>query len=75
MNSEDVILLIFKDEVDGVMVSPFVSQQFGYGTVISADSLSKVNEHWNSKAYSYKLVATNMGGNIQKTIDFLFFCP
>ena len=66
MNSEGAMPLITKDEGAGVMISAFVSREFGYGTGMIEQEMNKVNDHRRNKTYSDKLAAINRAGNANK---------
>jgi hypothetical protein len=58
--------LIPKDEGAGVMISAFVSREYGFGMDISPDDLARVNERRNGKKYLEEMAATAVNGNANK---------
>jgi hypothetical protein len=58
--------VIPKDEGLGVMISAFVSREFGFGMVLSAEDLQKVNEYRQGKDYSDGLAAMDKRGTAAK---------
>jgi hypothetical protein len=58
--------LIPKDEGLGVMLSAFVSREFGFGMKLSVEDLRQVNEYREGKHYSDRLAATEKRGTSQK---------
>jgi hypothetical protein len=58
--------VIPKDEGLGVMISAFVSREFGFGLSLSDADLQKVNEHRQGKHYSDRLAAVEKRGSSAK---------
>jgi hypothetical protein len=58
--------IIPKDEGLGVMLSAFVSWEFGFQMKLSAEDLRQVDEHRQSKHHSDRLAATEKRGTSQK---------
>jgi hypothetical protein len=58
--------VIPKDEGLGVMISAFVSREFGFGMILLAEDLQKVNEFRQGKQYSDVLAATEKRGTAAK---------
>jgi hypothetical protein len=57
------------------MISAFVSREFGFGMVLSAEDLQKVNEHRQGKDYSDGLAAMDKRGTAAKQpLGELTFC-
>ena len=61
--------LIPKDEVQGLMLSSFVSREFGYSMNLNADQLGRINAFRVGKAYSDELAAeTKNGSKLKKDL-------
>jgi hypothetical protein len=60
--------LIPKDEGQGVMLSSFVSREFGYGMNLSDPVLSLINEYRENKSYSDCDAAIQKNGNSRKSV-------
>ena len=58
--------LIPKDEGAGVMISAFVSREYGFGMDLSPDDLARVNQTRNGKKYSDEVAAIAVNGNANK---------
>ena len=58
--------VIPKDEGLGVMISAFVSREFGFGMILSDEDLQKVNEFRVGKKYSDELAAMDKRGTSAK---------
>ena len=58
--------MIPKDEGLGVMISAFVSREFGFGYFISIEDLEKVNKKREGKHYSDELASKKIKGNTMK---------
>ncbi len=58
--------VIPKDEGLGVMISAFVSREFGFGMKVSAEDLQKVNECRQGKKYSDESAAMDKRGTSAK---------
>jgi hypothetical protein len=58
--------VIPKDEGLGVMISAFVSREFGFGMILSEEDLQKVNEFRIGKKYSDDLAAIDKRGTSAK---------
>jgi hypothetical protein len=59
--------LIPKEEGAGVMISAFVSREFGFGMDLSPNNLAKVNQYRQGKKYSDNVAAKAVHGNANKT--------
>jgi hypothetical protein len=58
--------MIPKDDGLGVMISAFVSREFGFGFFISVEDLAKVNKARENKQYSDGEAARKVRGNTRK---------
>ena len=58
--------VIPKDEGQGLMISAFVSREFGFGMDLSEEDLQKVNRERHGKKYSDEEAATKINGNPNK---------
>jgi hypothetical protein len=58
--------VIPKDDGLGVMISAFVSREFGYGMELSPEELQQVNNEREGKDYSDQLAATSIRGRTVK---------
>ena len=58
--------LIPKDEGAGIMISAFVSREYGFGIDLSPDNLARVNEKRKGTKYSDEVAAKAVYGNTDK---------
>ena len=65
-SSDGSMALIPKDEGAGVMISAFVSREFGYGFELNNEDLVKVNTYRRGKQYSDRDAARKKMGNANK---------
>ena len=72
-NSEGAMQLIPKDDGIGLMISAFVSHEFGYGFELSDGDLQKVNDYRRGKRYSDEAAAVIKKGNAIKKSYLLTF--
>lgn len=59
-------VVIPKDEGAGLMISAFVSREFGFGMALTEANLEKVNRAREGKSYSDELAATTVEGKATK---------
>jgi len=59
--------LIPKDEGTSVMISAFVSREYGFGIDLSPDNLARVNQKRNGTKYSDEVAAKAVYGNTNKS--------
>ena len=55
--------LILQDEVTGIMISEFVSREFGYGLALTDEDLVRVSKSREENEYSDMETARNKMGN------------
>jgi hypothetical protein len=62
--------LIPKDKGAGVIISAFVSREYGFGMDIRPDDLARVNERRNRKKYLDEMVANSSQWQSKQTATY-----
>jgi hypothetical protein len=60
------VVLIPKDDVQGVMISAFQSREFRLGLQLNQEQLALINQHRNNKDYCYEKAAIKLRGTSKK---------